>query len=443
MAQLIFDKFFANVPTDVDVDSIWQQWQRLQTHYNVDDRQLPIPVWARRGFDHDRKAAWRHISQKIEAIEATRPFCIYIHIPFCARRCEFCDCYSFRLNKHRHEHIERYVALLAREMEAWSKLGPLARRPVSTVHFGGGTPTFLGDEALRMVVQKCRECFHTDYHTEWALETTTAEMSTAMFDTIDDLGFTRIHMGVQSLEDPVRALLNRQESSAEVLRKIELAVERGWVVSVDVIMGLPQQSLAGALQDLRTLSDNGVDGFSLYELQQSSRNRHFIQVHHLDRRPRLVNYLMLQTAAQYLQKLGYRKTLFNHFAGERDTNLYFNFPERGEDCLALGTIADGVFEDYHYRHPTYKAYTNADCPRIEGGVQRTRVENRLQLLFTALMAGKVSAELLTDVDLTIVSRWQHAGLFELISHADLYRLTGNGSWFVGNMILELVEQMGE
>lgn len=430
-------------PPEVDIEAIRDQWLALRPPYQVNRRYLPLPVWARRPFVDSGPRAWQTLCQDVPAIDARRAFCIYIHVPFCAQRCHFCDCYSFRLSSYREQHISDYLELLAREVGLWRTLGTLASRPVSTVHLGGGTPTFLGVEPLARLVEFCRQGFGIHPATEWALESTAAELLPDMLTALNGLGFTRLHVGVQSLQDSVRAALNRSLEATAVLRRITDAIALGWIVSVDLIYGLPGQTLQGLLDDIQRLVAVGVNGFSLYELQLSSRNRRFAEQHGLDDRDRQANYLLAQAASNYLLAHGYRKTLFNHFADERDTNLYFTFPERGEDCLALGTIADGLFGDYHYRHPEYAAYgrgVDQGFPALQGGLRRTETENLLQPLTTALLAGRVPRSLLAGpAERSLLARWQEAGLLSIDPHSDMFRLTGNGSWFVGNMISELLD----
>ena len=445
MEQRFFDRFFRAAPTEVDVEAIRREWLALTPPYRIDDRSLPLPVWARRGFTETGEQAWAVLRRGVGRIELARPFCIYVHIPFCASHCSFCDCYSFPLRRHHTRHIEGYLALLRQEMRLWNRLGTLAHRPVSTVHFGGGTPTFLGEEPFSRLVQDLHGNFHTDPQTEWALESTSSELTDEMFSSLDALGFTRLHIGVQSLEDHVRRIIDRREPAAIVLDKIARAVEMGWVVSVDLILGLPGQTPEGALDDVEALEAAGVDGFSLYELQLSSRNRNFAQQHGLVDRSRLLNYFLLQGVSRLLASLGYRKTLFNHFARQRDTNLYFTFPGRGEDCLALGAIADGVFGDYHYRHPEYKPYRQSVSeafPGLQGGLRRSALENCLFPLEIALLSASISPELFADVlgkdrSETLLRRWREAALVEEDSLSSRLRLTANGSWFTSKMMAEL------
>jgi coproporphyrinogen III oxidase-like Fe-S oxidoreductase len=441
-----FDRFFRQnrVPCEVDVEALRREWLALRTPFHIADRHLPLPVWARRSFTDDGRQAWRVLSRMVPALDPVRPFCIYLHIPFCAERCRFCDCYSFRLASHRQQHIENYIRLLDQEMELWSRLGTLARRPVSTVHFGGGTPSYLGVEPFERLARSVREYFATSPETEWALESTTSELTPEMLSRLDALGFTRLHVGVQTLQDGIRHSLNRRAPASLVLDTIASAVARGWIVSVDMIYGLPNQSLDDLLADIQALVAAGVDGFSMYELQLSSRNRRFAQQHGLDRRDRRVDYLLIQVASRTLISLGYQKTLFNHFAGAEDTNLYFTFPARGEDLLALGTVADGVFCDYHYRHPEYAAYcrdVTGSLPGLQGGLRRNERENRLQPLVTALMAGCVPPSLFSEPEArALLPAWQASLLLEADDQKGNLRLTGNGSWFLGNMISQLVAQ---
>ncbi len=157
-------------------------------------------------------------------------------------------------------------ACSSEEMGLWAAEGGLDRRPVSTVHFGGGTPVFLGVQAFGRLVETCAATFAVDAATEWALESTVRDLTPEIVGLLHGLGFRRLHIGVQTLEDPVRSEIGRRSPAAAVLRKIEEMLALGWVVSVDLICGLPQQTPAGFLAGLAALVDLGVDGFSLYEL---------------------------------------------------------------------------------------------------------------------------------------------------------------------------------
>jgi coproporphyrinogen III oxidase-like Fe-S oxidoreductase len=452
MEHRFFDRFFHSAPPEVDIESIRRQWMALEPPFLVDDWVLPLPVWAKRGYTETGEQAWRILRRDLGRIDATKPMCIYMHIPFCSSKCGFCDSYSFKLGRHQAQHINGYVALLEQEMRLWSRQGTLGQRPVTTVHFGGGTPSFVGVEAFSRIVESCAERFAISPQTEWAIESTVTHLWPEMLTCLHDLGFRRLHLGVQTLEDPVRRHIGRRQPAANVLTKAAEAIAMDWVVSVDLICGLPGQTLSGFLEGIRALWETGVHGFSIYELLIYPQNRTWAEKYDLVDRKHLPNYLMFQAGASCLEAFGYKKNLFNHWADERDKNVYFTFPSRGEDLLALGTIADGVFGDYHYRHPRYNHYrrdVSDTFPALEGGLRRNALENYVHPLTTAILAGSIPPVLVPSLeakssgsDETLLQRWLDLALLKQSTQDDHLCLTANGSWFAGNMIDQLVTLCG-
>jgi coproporphyrinogen III oxidase-like Fe-S oxidoreductase len=429
---------------DVDIDAVRAQRDALAPPYDVERWLIPLPVWASRDYDHDGPAAWDVLRSDLPLADPARPLCIYIHVPFCSSKCHFCDSYSFRLSPKREEEKRRYVHQLCDELSLWSEQGNLASRPVSTVHLGGGTPTFLGPDLLSELCECCRTSFNTSPLTEWALESTAQSLTPEMISAMQQLGFRRLHIGVQSLEDPVREVIGPRRPAHEVLTRIGETLALGWIVSVDMICGLPLQTIPSFARDIETLISAGVNGASLYELLIYPQNRRWAAKQQLTDRSHLANYLMFQVAAEILERNGYRKNTFNHWADGRDVNRYFTFPTRDEDCLAVGTIADGVFGDYHFRHPRYAAYLRAASrvsPGLEGGLRRTAYESEMHTVTAAIMSGRIPKELLpylleAEEGVSLRDRWIALRLVQETEDGDLVLLT-NGSWFAGNMIKDI------
>ncbi len=416
--------------------------------YRIDQRGLPVPLWVRRGLPDACPQAWKALQDELSAAPLGKPFCIYIHIPFCASRCEFCDCYAFALKQHHQQHTGGYTAALVQEIEMWAAQGNLTRRPVSTIHLGGGTPTMLGELYLTNLVETLCGHFAVDDRTEWALESTSSALNETMFTLLHQLGFTRLHIGVQSLQGEVRSAIGRRESAAAVTAKINKALSLGWIVSVDVIVGLPGQTPQGLVDDLDRLIDCGVEGFSIYELQHSPRNRRFIERHNLHTQSAEQRYLLFQLAFHHLKSHGFAKNVFNHLAKGRDKNLYFTFPKRNEDLLALGSIADGMFGNYHYRHPEYLPYLrgiSAGSPGLQGGLRRNQIEDRLHSLEVEIMSGRIDPSVFSQVmgeenAHHLLSRWRAHGMIE--SDEKGFILTPNGAWFNGRMLQEMIHSAG-
>jgi coproporphyrinogen III oxidase-like Fe-S oxidoreductase len=432
-----FDTFFKTAPSLLDVDVIREAWQTLTPRYRADNWELPLPPWRHRPFDATGEQAWSTVSDYLATTDSQKPFCIYLHIPFCSSKCGFCDNYSFKLGNRQQAHIQNYVDRLCAELRLWSKQGNLRQRPVSTVHMGGGTPTFLGVAGLKQIVACCRECFTITDQTEWALESTVHDLTPEMVETMHQVGYRRLHLGVQSLEDEVRLAIGRRSSAGHVIAKIEETLALGWIVSVDLICGLPQQSLNGFLDGIEHLIHKGVHGISLYELLVYPQNQKWATHHHVTHPDRhLPNYWMFLAGAYRLEGQGYRKNLFNHWATEQDQNIYFTFPTRGEDLLAVGTIADGVFGDYRYRHPQYADYMASELPSLEGVLHHNRYEKQSAPYITALLAGHGNRHFIEAYP-QFIARWLRHGLIRLTPD-DGFDLTPSGSWFAGNMIAELL-----
>lgn len=231
---------------------------------------------------------------------------------------------------------------------------------------------------------------------------------------------------------------------AITLRKIEKLVNQGWIVSVDLIYGLPGQHITTILTDIECLTSVKVHGFSLYELQISSRNKGLLKRaanYPIDKK---LNYLLFHSAEQILTKKGYQKTAFNHFCLPDDKNLYFSFPERGEDCLSLGTIADGVFGAYHYRHKIFKAYCDGvvnGSQGLAGVLRRDSFEDYIWKVETALLSARIRFPMLEDLYTIIgepfkiiLRQWVRSSLLREETKSGDFVLTENGSWFIGEMI---------
>lgn len=436
-----FADFAREAPDAVDVERVWALWRAARGAYDPAAWVLPLPVWRLRPYEETGPQAWEALRAELAGADVTRPMCIYLHVPFCASKCGFCDSYSFAVRGHAGERIAGLVDRLEAELALWAVEGNLAERPVATVHLGGGTPSFLGAEALARLVATIRRYFAVSVDTEWALESTARELTPALLAALHDLGFRRLHVGVQSLQDDVRRVIGRTATADDVVATLAAVRGLGWVVSVDMICGLPGQRLAGLVDDLQRMVGLGVDGFSLYELLIYPQNRRWAAAHGVDHPDRhLPNYWTFLAAADLLERQGFRANVFNHWAGPRDANVYFTFPARSEDLLAVGPIADGVFGDHHYRHPAHAPWMAGDLPALEGGLRRPAAAER-EPLVTALLGarlgpGEVRAlGAFPDGEL-LLDRWVRRGLVEEDAVGGL-RLTPSGAWFAGTMVREL------
>lgn len=406
------------------------------------ERAMPKPLWAQRGLT-DSGAALLKTLPLAAAESRAEAFCIYAHVPFCRSRCGYCDCYSFPLVPSRRAELAAYPDLLCREIEWWGVNAPALRgKRLSTIHFGGGTPLTVGADGLKRIVEKIVEFFKVDEETELALESTSSDLNEKMLDELCKIGFTRLHIGVQTLHDPIRRAIGRKESGTQVLEKIRYAVKTGWIVSTDVIIGLPGYTEAEIQSDINEMADVGAEGFSIYELVRSPRNRAFFEHHGILDPDMTAMWRQFQYAFWLAESLGYHHLIYNHMVKGRDDNRYFTSPARGEDLLSFGTIADGYFADYLYRHaelPGYRSGVEGGMPGVAGGLQRTDTEIRYARLEREIRGGNplpdpFIAILGPEKALDLFRMWIAKGYLRISENGETTELLPNGSWFIQKML---------
>jgi oxygen-independent coproporphyrinogen III oxidase len=182
----------------------------------------------------------------------------YLHVPFCAHRCGYC---SFTLIAGRDDLIDRYQQAIAAEL---ALLG--APRPVDTIFFGGGTPTQLPADQLARLIQTARQWFSLADGYELSIEANPADVTDERLAQLAELGVTRISLGGQSF-DPAKLRLLERDHSPEQL-SAALTIARRWIksVSVDLIFGVPGESLAVWQRDLDMALTLAPDHVSTYGL---------------------------------------------------------------------------------------------------------------------------------------------------------------------------------
>jgi coproporphyrinogen III oxidase-like Fe-S oxidoreductase len=441
--QKIWQDLIQEASGDVNVEAIILAWLKAKKQFEIYNRQLPEPVWKKRGYDDSGQEAWFELSQKIIPKSPHNPLAIYLHLPFCDTRCPFCDCYTIAKRKSSSDVEHRYTEALLHEMDTWKHLSPIQKQPVSTIHFGGGTPNGIEPALFERIVRHCNDSFLITPKTELAIESISSLLEKDHLLELKQLGFSRLHIGLQTLDNNLRQLIGRRETANEVLEKIRLALSLGFVVTVDLILGLPNQSVGEFLDSLKKLTQLGVHGFSFYQLQVSAHNRRFIQKVMNPAQSPLLGYVLFQLGESWLNSNNYHKNHFDHFSLKDDHNLYSTHMSRGENLLALGASSDGVFNAYHYRHPTLNTYLKQAKKHIavlEGGLWQNKTEKHIQPLLAQIMTGKIQEKTFSQLHAHFLKKeWIDSAFLRKEENLEEYVLTANGSWFINNML----EQAGQ
>jgi oxygen-independent coproporphyrinogen-3 oxidase len=182
----------------------------------------------------------------------------YIHVPFCARRCGYCN---FTLVAGRDDLIEPYLEALGREL-AWLE----TPRPVETLFLGGGTPTYLKGASLHRLLALVLKWHPLAAGYEFSVEANPEDLDAQTIEALAQHGVTRVSLGAQSFDERKLRALERQHSGADVRRSIELLRSTGIDVSLDLIFGAPAETLEAWKSDLAAAIELRPDHMSTYGL---------------------------------------------------------------------------------------------------------------------------------------------------------------------------------
>jgi oxygen-independent coproporphyrinogen-3 oxidase len=189
------------------------------------------------------------------------PLGLYLHIPFCLDRCTYC---SFATTRDRSLQPETTARLL-HQVRAWG--AALERPAVDTLYLGGGTPSLLSAAELADLTAALREAFDLSPLVEATLEANPGTVDLAWLEAARNLGWDRVSLGVQALDDALLARLGRIHGAAQALEALELAERAGFHRrSADLMVGIPGQLLSKVLGDARALAAAGIDHLSVYLL---------------------------------------------------------------------------------------------------------------------------------------------------------------------------------
>lgn len=195
-------------------------------------------------------------------LTALPPLSLYIHIPWCVRKCPYCD---FNSHEARGEVPQQaYADALIRDLE--QALPLVWGRPIHTIFFGGGTPSLLSAEVLDNILCRVRALLPLAYDAEVTLEANPGTFEAEKFKAFRDAGINRLSIGIQSFDDKYLKALGRIHDAVEARRAVDIALATFDNINLDLMYALPQQSLEHALADIRTAISYAPQHISAYHL---------------------------------------------------------------------------------------------------------------------------------------------------------------------------------
>src|SRR5687767_4708909 len=207
------------------------------------------------------------IEQALDAAaDPKTPLGLYLHIPFCRKRCKFC---YFRVYTDKNSHdVEAYVAALSREIELVSRLPVMGERPFRFVYFGGGTPSFLSARQLTSLVDRLRANINWDHAEEVTFECEPGTLSEPKVHTLKELGVTRLSLGVENFSDAILEENGRAHLSGEVYKSWEWIKAAAFPnVNIDLISGMVGENWDNWKDCIRKTIELSPDSVTIYQME--------------------------------------------------------------------------------------------------------------------------------------------------------------------------------
>ena len=193
-----------------------------------------------------------------------KPLGIYVHVPFCRSKCEYCDFYSVTNKDDRL--MDAYLKAICKHIKESGALAPGYR--VDTIYFGGGTPSFFGADGMATILTAIRRSFDVDNHAEITFEANPDSVSDRLLRRLRAEGFNRVSLGVQCDDDDILEKIGRPHTFAQAVTAVQRIRKAGFKnLSLDLIYGLPGQTLAAWEETLRRVLALGPDHMSCYGLK--------------------------------------------------------------------------------------------------------------------------------------------------------------------------------
>ncbi|WP_314360224.1 radical SAM family heme chaperone HemW [uncultured Veillonella sp.] len=240
---------------------------------------------------------------------------LYVHIPFCKQKCMYCD---FPAYQNLQDYYETYVYALVQEMDLWVSEHPESKeRSIDTIYFGGGTPTELSIQQLQMIIDKIKSIFTIDENCHMTIESNPGEVDLQYLTKLVKLGFNRISFGVQTFDDKALTMLHRSHDGEKAKQAIYDAKEAGFTdINIDLIYGLPRQSLEDIKRNLEIVKDLPINHISTYGLQVEVGTYlyHLVQKNLISIPSESIDESMYDTMMEGLKELGFERYEISNFA---------------------------------------------------------------------------------------------------------------------------------
>jgi oxygen-independent coproporphyrinogen-3 oxidase len=396
----------------------------------------------------------------VEQLDRSRPMSLYFHLPFCRRLCWYCACTKVITGDR--SKSRDYLELLEREMSLRDEI--TAGRPVVQMHFGGGTPTFLSADEIRLLGERIHEHFDFDRHAEISVEIDPREFDPAKAKALAEIGFNRASLGIQDSNPEVQQAINRIQPMDQNRQTVSWLRATGInSINVDLIYGLPHQTLESFERTIDDVLELDPDRFAIYSyahvpwVNPAQKHLEKTGLPSADTKLQLLKLVIERLCAE-----GYVYIGMDHFArpddelavAQRTGKLQRNFQGYstwgGTEIMAYGMSAISQSEDMYFQN--YKglddygqALQAGQGPAYRGVILSEEDRIRRQAIMEVMCRAQVDYAAMSEqmgIDFASYFAEDIASLDELEAdglvrrHPDRLEITETGRLFIRNIAMK-------
>lgn len=355
---------------------------------------------------------------------------LYVHIPFCRSICAYCDFCRVGYDQNL---VDQYLVALQQELSQ-----RVDQQNLQTIYIGGGTPTALSDEQFQRLLMILQP--YTKDVKEYTVEINPETLTKTKLALLSTYGINRVSLGVQTLDDRLLAIIKRQHTTQQVFKAIDDLLACGIDnISVDVMFGLPTQSLADLIETLTTLVTWPIKHISLYDLTIEEHS--YFGRHHIKKADDELCDQMYFSAIALLEKAGFKQYEISNFAKpgfqSQHNIVYWQY----QDFYGIGLNASGKLDHVRYTNTTNFVHYLAGQY-----IDEKIMNDQKQYLFEKLMMGlrlKDGILLNEDEENDIICIYKyeladliHKDLLVLVDHR--LKATTKGYPILNDILIELL-----
>ncbi|MGN1206105.1 MAG: radical SAM family heme chaperone HemW [Eubacterium sp.] len=300
---------------------------------------------------------------------------IYVHVPFCVKKCNYCDFLSFPLKKEgRYPDLQNYVEVLQKEIENPFKV-PESPAYVDTIYIGGGTPSLLLEQQMAIILESLYSNFSVNPKVEITMECNPGTVTAKSLRQYRKLGINRLSIGIQSAVDKELAMLGRIHTFSQAKQAVSWAREAGFDnVSVDLMSAIPGQTIASyeySLKEILALEPQHISSYSLIIEEGTPFYEKYSEAPPVDEETDRKMYEMTQ---QLLLARGYARYEISNYARPGFESRHNMKYWTGEDYLGVGLGASSKIGKLRLKNETdFKNYKR----KLQNGESITSIEEVL------------------------------------------------------------------